>query len=82
MKEEHKQMILWKILKNKNMKKIVVKKLLVNPITQKRVKEVEIYLGNDKFEKYRWNSVYKVYNSILNYAQLTNKQVEHICWQL
>lgn len=60
------------------MNRNTVKKKFKHPTTGKAVSDVHV---NEK-GIYRWNSAYKVYNSIENYAQLQLKDVEHISWEL
>ena len=59
------------------MKNSIVKKRLENPNTGKTCKEV--YVNNRGI--FMWNTVYKVYNSIDNYDQLTLELTKDIVWE-
>ena len=60
----------------------IVKKMIINPYTGKRMKEIVLwYEETDTFEKFRWNSVYHVYNSVIDYSQLYQSQLKDIHWE-
>jgi hypothetical protein len=54
----------------------VVSKKLEHPLTLKKAS----YVWIDGKGGYRWNSAYKVYNNIDNYAQLLQSEVTKINW--
>jgi hypothetical protein len=53
-----------------------VKKKLENPLTCKKVS----YVWIDGKGGYRWNTAYKVYNSLDDYSQLLQSEVQNINW--
>jgi hypothetical protein len=54
----------------------IVKKILVNPFTQKRQKSVWV-AGKGWF---RWNAEFRVYNAVSDYSQLQCCDVCNIEW--
>lgn len=61
-----------------------VKNLIVNPKTGKKAKEIRLVHLEDgvyiEYDFYRWNSVYRVYNSNKNYSQLYESQLKDVFW--
>lgn len=55
----------------------IVKKMIKNPYTGKRMREVFVA----GVVCYRWNSAYRVYNSVVNFEQLRQNDVAKIDWR-
>ena len=57
----------------------IVKKMIKNPITGKRVGNVSVMV-NGQVEIFRWNTAFHLYNSTKNYRQLGKEQIKDIIW--
>ena len=57
-----------------------VKKLQKNPLTGKTARTIAVPDAFGKNEMFRWNAIYRVYNSTKNYHQLMSDELNRAVW--